>query len=147
MSDWADELETTEAPLAKTEPRELIKQLENELLAESLSIVADANAAREINVIQVNDKDIPPAWVQKLGLERARAKYRTAFAASMSSKEAPVYLKMARDTSVGIIKARATESAGPRVMNATLIQINPDPRVTPGVQPREYPRILEQDDK
>lgn len=119
---------------------EAIRSLEAQLYQETIEVVRDANRFREIDVIQVDDEKIPKGWVEEVGLEKARERYRTAVAGAMSAKEAPFALKMAATTAAGLAKARAVSSQGPRQMNATFIQINGDPRVDQTAVRFQYPR-------
>lgn len=135
------------APLVKSEThsqalarQDALKNIEEELLVASLTTMRDVDRFKEIPIIPVDDCAIPKHWIEECGLDKARERYRVAYAGNMSAKDAPVALKIDMAMAVGIVKARAMSEAGPRVMNATLIQINPDPRTDPTVQVRQYPR-------
>lgn len=133
-----------ERQLAPLEPAksqdELIQSVETLLYQESMEVVRDANRFREIDAIPVDDMKIPVEWVQEVGLEKARQRYRTALAGAMNAKEAPFALKMAATTAAGMARARAVSQSGPRSMNATFIQINADSRVDPTAPKFVYER-------
>lgn len=56
-------------------------------------------------------------WVKEYGEEEAKRKYRVASAGWLPSKEAPVAIAEATKIAVGIIKARASEKSGSRIIN------------------------------
>lgn len=103
----------------------LIKSIEDELLLEVSTIVRDAMCFRDI---EPNAEFAPAEWYQsmvdKIGdgpaKDEAAKRFRMAKAAWMNSKEAPVGLKLAQNTMIGIIKARATEDQAPRPLNVAV---------------------------
>lgn len=98
-----------------------IREIEDELLGESLSILQDSLRFKEIGP---DSKEPPVAWVEELGPQKAMERFRVAMAAWMSAKEAPVALSIAKSLAVGIVKARATEKGGARTLNMTMVQMN-----------------------
>lgn len=126
--DWGDLPE--DAPLAKAEPEfslakpstraERLKNLEEKLLETSLTTVSDALAFRDI---QPGQEEAPPDWTD-ISPDEAIKRLRVANAAWMGKKDAPVGLELARSVAIGIIKARATEKAAPKVLNVVQIQMS-----------------------
>jgi hypothetical protein len=142
-NDWLDELpdaygvaqaaiDMSLAPVKAEENRlatyrqDKLKELENELFAENLAILHDMAFFRDI---EPDCEEPPEQWVVELGAEQAKKRLRIAKAAWMSAKEAPVALAVSKSIAMGIIKARATEKAGPRSLNVALVHM-----VAPPVQ-------------
>jgi hypothetical protein len=108
---------------------EQLRELENELLAQSLEQIRDAQAWPEV-AVELDPKDeneIPKDWVEKHGKKKAKEKFRVARASMMSQKDAPVGLKQNIQLATGIIKARAHEKTGPKILNINLVEM---PHVT-----------------
>jgi hypothetical protein len=125
MGAWY-ESEEEPAPLAKAEPVHLvvradrIRSLEEEIHEESADVIRDALAFADIPP----DAEEPPyEWVKELGMERAWKRFRTVKYALCNLKEAPVALRIAKDTLVGMAKARASEKSGPRTLNMVVVQM------------------------
>lgn len=125
--------------LARKKQEEL-KNIEEDLFRGTMGVLRDVTNFTA--VMEVDDEKIPGDWVREFGLEEARRRYKGALAGAMSSKDAPVGVKVAMATAIGISKARAMEKGGAPIMNATFIQINNDPRVDPDAVVRVYPRKL-----
>jgi hypothetical protein len=128
VDDWGF-LPAQEAPLATTGPiqvahreqrREQLKELEDRMLERSLTVVSDALYARDIDA---NAKEVPREWMD-IDPDEAVKRLRTANAAWMNKKEAPVFLEIGKQVMVGIIKARATEKAAPKTLNVQVIQMS-----------------------
>jgi hypothetical protein len=94
--------------------------MEEELYQKALSISADAMCWADLDPAE---KEPPPEWIHELGPEAAARRFRVARAAWMSSRDAPIGLKLAHNAVVGIMKARAVEKQGPKILNATLVQM------------------------
>lgn len=97
-----------------------IRAVEEELLQETNTVVS---AALDFAKIDPESDSPPSEWVERHGLEKATERFRTAKYALMSAKDAPVGLKIATQVHGGIIKARATEKSGTRIMNVTLVEM------------------------
>lgn len=97
-----------------------LASMQDELLVRSLNVVEGAMAFAEI---EPTDSDPPAEWIEQLGEEKARIKFRIARAAWMAAKDAPVGIKVASALAVGIIKAKATEKAGPKQLNIAFVQM------------------------
>lgn len=103
----------------------LIRSIEDEMLLEASTIVRDAMKWRDIEPSSV---DAPTEWYQELkerlgdgpAKDEAIKRFRVAKAAWMSSKDAPIGLKLATQVMVGIVKARATEDQAPRPLNVAV---------------------------
>lgn len=112
------------APLAtEVDPqRARLRNIEDQLLRSSLSIVRDSLAFEEIDP---EATEPPEHWVEELGMEGAIKRLRLAKAAWLNAKEAPVGAKMAKEVAMGIIKARSTETAGARLNVAVQVVAAP----------------------
>lgn len=96
-----------------------IRGLENELLEECVSVSRDTLRAKEIDI---NAEGPPDEWIAEMGLERATEAFRCAQAGWSTKKNAPIFVQIAASLGVGIMKSRATEKTGTRVLNATFVQ-------------------------
>lgn len=119
-------LETALAPIEKdalnfaAKRQDKLKELENELFAENMAIMRDMACFRDIDP---DCEEPPEQWVTEVGPIEARKRLRIAKAAWLSAKEAPVALAVSKSITMGIIKARATEKAGPRSLNVALVHM------------------------
>lgn len=108
--------------LSIAEQREqTIKNIESELLRDSMEVVNDTLRFREITPGQ---DEPPPAWVREVGQKRAVERLRVANAGWMSKKDAPIAVQLAQVVAVGIIRSRATEKAGPKTFNVAMVQMS-----------------------
>lgn len=89
-----------------------IKEEEDALLKDSLEVLHGALNFAELPFDAVEP---PQEWIDLLGEEDAHKKFRLIKAGQMSAKDAPVGVKVATSLATGIIKARATEKAAPRL--------------------------------
>lgn len=103
--------------------RKAIRGIEDRVLRKALFIVEASVSAQELDPAYLDA--IPHAWVEELGLEGAKERHRVAVNAMQNAKEASVYLKIAGNTAMGIIKARATEKAADRPLNIGVIMMAP----------------------
>jgi hypothetical protein len=107
-----------------------LRAMEDRLLNESLSVVADALKFAHLP----EDAEGPlPEWVDEVGVEAAERRFRVAKAAQQPAAKAPMGIRLAANLAVGIIKARATEKTGDKTMNIAVIQMP---------APQEYPKQL-----
>ena len=96
-------------------------QLEEQLFQSALRGLNDAMNWHDIDP---NEKLPPNDWVEKFGSpERANAVFRVAKAMWDNAKEAPIGLKIDSQVVTGIMKARATEKAGPRQLNVSIVKV------------------------
>lgn len=116
-------------PLAKPEPirlgprglrAEQLRDLEDQLLERSLTVVSDVLYARDIDPGQ---KEAPPEWGDMDPDEKIK-RLRTANAGWMNKKDAPVFIATGVQVASGIIKARATEKAAPKTLNVQIVQMS-----------------------
>ncbi len=108
--------------LTKAERRqEKLRSIEDELLEESMSIIAGTLAFGEVD--PEHPDDIPKGWLDHMTEEEATKKLRMAKYGLMSAKEAPVGIKVATQTGSSIIRARATEHAGPKSLSLTMVSM------------------------
>lgn len=108
-------VESAPKALTKREKTEnQLRRLEDDLLRQNMTIIADAGYFREIDP----DMEEPPKeWILELGKRGAKNRLRMAKAAWLNAKEAPVGLAVAKSVMTGIIKARAAEKDAPRSLN------------------------------
>lgn len=107
----------TAEELAK-EQESRLKEVQERVFSKSLGVVEDMLEFRSIDPGRTMEEDpIFQGWAKEFGDEEARAKYRVASAAWAPAKEAPMAIKEASAMAVGIIKARAVEKGGSRVLN------------------------------
>lgn len=97
-----------------------LREIEDSLLTQSLSVIDDTLAFRDI---APEDTDPPPEWILQYGKKEAMKRFRLAKAGWATKKDAPSGAAAAERVAVGIIKARATEKAGPKSLNIAVVQI------------------------
>lgn len=104
---------------------EQLRELENELLTQSLEQIRDAQAWPEVakELDPKDESEIPEEWVRQHGKKKAKEKFRVARASLLSQKDAPVGLKQSVQVATGIIKARAHEKTGPKILNLQLVEM------------------------
>lgn len=102
-----------------------LRRLENEVFTESLEVLEGAMRFGEVfNVeaaIASPEKTVPDGWIEKYGAVKALRQWRLACLANLPKAEAPIGLDIAVKVSMGILKARTTEDAGPKELNLTLV--------------------------
>lgn len=99
---------------------ERFRLIEDRILEQSMTVVADAAYFREIDP----GESIPPKqWVDELGYDEAKKRLRIANAAWLGMKEAPYGLKMAQTTMTAIVKARTSEKTNERPLNMQVIVV------------------------
>lgn len=130
MGHWIDTLDKAEKVQKREEKRELsfrekqqerLREVEDEILADSFTVVGAAINFCELDPENIDE--IPPEWIEKYGEKTARERHRVAKSAWLSAKNAPVGIKAAMQTSLGIVKARATEKASPKSLSMTLVKM------------------------
>lgn len=106
-----------------------LREMENDLLAEAMKMIQASQQwpkiAKELD--PKNPDDIPKEWVEKFGEQGAKEVYRVARAAMMNNADAPTGLKQQVLLATGIMKARAGEKRGPKILNLSLVEM---PNVT-----------------
>ena len=102
-----------------------IAAIEEEVHSEAATVINDA---MHFMAIDPGSEEPPEAWVAELGVEGAKRRMRTAQMALMSSKEAPVGLKLAKDTLVGMSKAKAQRKAPSTTLNMVVLMGGPLPQ-------------------
>lgn len=104
--------------LSKSSSLELIKAAESELFADAIKVLQPYMKFAELgfddDTGEVNS--IPFEW-EGLPEEEKKKKIRLAKAGWMPSSDVPHGVKMAHATVLGIIKAKATEQSGSKVLN------------------------------
>lgn len=105
--------------------QERLKTIEDNLYENSLAVV---NGACEFAELDIDNIDaVPQKWIDEMGLEKAKRRHRLAKVGWMRSSDAPVAINTATKIVVGIVRARATEKAGPRQLNLNMITMTIPP--------------------
>ncbi len=94
------------------------ERMEDQLADDCFKVITAAMKFAEID----DSGTPPPEWIEEYGEKEALIRYRLAVAGSMNVSEAPFALKMATQTMVAVLKARATRTA-PRPLSLQLVQI------------------------
>lgn len=112
------ELETLRNEL----PKDLLRAAEDRVLKQSLDIIEgliDFSALGFDEKGQVDENQLPFEWGLLSDAEKAR-KIRLARYGCLPSADIPHGAKLAHATAMGIIKSRATEKSGARILNLEL---------------------------
>jgi hypothetical protein len=107
------------APLARSRA-DRIAQVEEEVHAEAATIIRDALCFMKVDPDTVEP---PETWVKELGAEGAMQRLRTAQMANLSPKEAPIGLRLAKDTLVGMSKAKAASKKPATTLNMVVVNM------------------------
>lgn len=118
----------------RREAEENLRDIENQILADSLVVVRDAI---DFHSIEADEKAVPAEWVEELGEERAKRKFRVAKGAWMSTKDAPNGILVAMKMASAIVSARSAEKAAPKALSITWIQ-----QAAPGEVAAAYPELV-----
>lgn len=102
--------------------QEKLRGLEDDLLEHSLEVVGGTCSFAELDPEKF--EEIPQHWIDELGEEAANRKHRLARAGWLPAKEAPVAITTATKIVTGIVRARATEKAGPKSLNMNIVQLS-----------------------
>ena len=96
-----------------------IEVLEDTVFEDSLRVIGAA-----LKFADIDSPDPPAEWVDEYGDKEARVRHRIATFATMNAKDAPVALKLAATTLIGLTKARAMRGAAPKSLNVQLVQMS-----------------------
>lgn len=116
-----------DAVTKRREQEEMLAGIKNRLFAESMQVIGDTLRARDVDVTL--QRDLDPAFermVDDLGEEEAQKAYRVAVAGWNTAADAPVFVKVATNIAVGIMKANAAEKGGPKVLNVGKVMVVAD---------------------
>lgn len=102
--------------------------IEDELFTESASAVRAMLAFQEIDPAS---EEPPEQWIADLGYPKAMQKYRVAKAAWMCQSEAPVGLKFASATYIGIARVRAGDNQRGKGVNVSTVVLVQAPQQYP----------------
>lgn len=118
MSDIAE-------PVAKkVDPFDRLKELEAEVLEDSLKVVSAALAFPDAIGEDGSLVEAPPEeWVEQYGEDGARRRFVIARAAAMSGREAPVGLKLAQQMAVGSMAALERAKVGSVTFNMQFVKM------------------------
>lgn len=96
------------------------RAIEDELLKETMQVAYGIACFAQLGP----DAEAPPEeWVRELGEKAAWTKFRVAKAAWMCQSEAPVGLKLAQATAIGIMRVRAADKAPTAQLNYSVVQV------------------------
>lgn len=109
-----------------------LQSIEDKLLMESIGILQDVQCFSDIDP---GTEVPPPEWVEELGPVRARKRLRLAQAGWMSSKEAPIGIKVSQDIATNIMKAKSQRMVG-STLNVTV-----EKAVIVQAEPVQYPEL------
>src|SRR6476620_7257658 len=120
--------------LSKQNSLEGIKAAENKLFTDALEIIQPYMKFAELGFDEISGEvdSIPFEW-EGLPEEEKKKKIRLAKAGWMNSSDTPHAVKMAHATIIGIIKAKATEQTGTKVLNIESITFP-----SPAQKPEEF---------
>lgn len=116
-----------DAVTKRREQEEMLAGIKNRLFADSMQVIGDTLRARDVDVTL--QRDLDPAFermVDDLGEEEAQKAYRVAVAGWNTAADAPVFVKVATNIAVGIMKANAAEKGGPKVLNVGKVMVVAD---------------------
>ena len=99
---------------------ERIRALEGALHQQAAKIVEYTLRAPEIDP---SKDEIPAAWLNTMTRDDAERAFRIARAAWASQKDSPAFLKTASNFLATSMKIRSNEQGGPKVLNATIVQV------------------------
>lgn len=102
--------------MSKDVAAETLKTIEDEVLAESISIVKDCLNFADLGFDQEDNPITPESW-DALPFEEKERKLRLARATWMPAGDVPFGIKLAHASMMGIIKARATKESGTKTLN------------------------------
>lgn len=105
------------APMVRSRA-DRIAVIEEEVHAEAATIIRDALCFMKVDGTTVEP---PEAWVAELGAEGAMQRLRTAQMANLSPKDAPIGLRLAKDTLVGMAKAKAASKRPATTLNMVVV--------------------------
>jgi hypothetical protein len=115
-------VEPEETPLRTMERQlEELKEIEEGLYKKSMRTVGASLDFMDVD--PANYAETLEKWTLEVGEEEAKARLRVALANWQTAKDAPVGLKMAKDVSVALIKARATRESAPVHLNMSFVKM------------------------
>lgn len=129
MLQQRQEIEKTRATLSV----ESIRAAEDKLLHQCLGIVESSLDFASLGFDEagiLDETQLPAAWTFLSDEDKAR-KIRLAKYACLPTKDVPHGVKMAHEMLIGIIKARATENSGTKVLN---LEVSTFPAPSPVTQ-------------
>jgi hypothetical protein len=140
-----DEWELGETSIVPSQKRELTREetlmedmqtLENEMYHDHLKVMAGVAGFADLDPENIDE--IPQKWIEDMGPSEAKRKHRVAKAAWLPNKDAPIAIQTSTKVAVGIIRARATEKAGPKSLNIQMVAMT---------QPRQQFEVIDVDDE
>lgn len=122
--------------LRETLPLDQLRAAEDKVLKQCLDVVEGVVDFAQLGFDEkgnVDENQIPFEWHLLSDSEKAR-KIRLARYGMMPSGDIPHGAKLAHATAMGIIKARATEKTGTKILN---LEVSTFPQLAPLEQPKE----------
>lgn len=130
LDEYDPEPEALEGELVEATPAHVtharIRALEDEVLQEATSVIRNGLRFGKIEMGEDGKPIKPEGWTDE--------EFRLATYSLASAKDAPVGLKTANQVYSSIVKARATEKAGPRQFNVAIVNM-------PFTKPNTYPEL------
>lgn len=115
---------TDSAIEAHRQQLEKLAGLKNEVFELSMGVVRDSLRFRDVDPYEKMEESATyKQLVKEMGPEEATKVYRLAEAGWRTGANAPVGIKNAMNTAIGIMKANATEKGGSRVFNVGKVLI------------------------
>ena len=127
--------------LSKSSSSEAIKVAEAQLFSDALSVIQPYMRFAELGFDEKGEVDSIPFEWEGLSQEEKAKKIRLAKAGWMPSSDTPHGVKLAHATVLGIIKAKATEQSGTKVLNIESVSFP-----SPAQKGEEYEVIEVEDD-
>lgn len=121
------EPEVVDVPREKKTDEQLaqdrLKSIEDGLLLQSFDVVSDVISFSEISP----DAEEPPReWLASMTPEAALRKFRRVQAGWRTQSDAPIGVRVAKDTLLGILKTRSNEKTAPQ-LNVQIVQLTASP--------------------
>jgi hypothetical protein len=113
------EIVNAPSALRRDEKYERLQQMQDELLERSTTVLEGSMRFAEIESTAAT---VPQAWIDELGPEAAKVRFRLAKAGWLGAKEAPIGIRVAGQVAVGILRAKAAADQAPRILNVKLMQ-------------------------
>lgn len=123
------------AKLRESLPLDALRAAEDKLLAQSIEVIQGLLDFDKLVIVdgQIDEEQLPFEWRFLPPEEKAR-RVRLAQYGLMNSKATPYGGKLAQAMAVGIMKSRATENSGTKVLN---LEVSTFPAPAPLESPKE----------
>lgn len=121
----AGQIEPQDKTQLEKQSQDALRALQDEIFQTSLEVSRDMMSFGEVSPEAENPDQDPifREWVKSMGRKAAERRYRVARAGWVSKKDAPVGILESTSMAVGIMKARAVEKGGTRVLNVGTVNM------------------------